>query len=187
MIRETIIRVIGALAEDIRGDWSNNVDDRINQMISLCCRLGEIKWLSELESNRLEIECDGRWLRDCWKGPYGGEVTLQDLKNVGLDKDIFNCPESIIKVDRDKAINFIGALAKNIEHDNSYNFDHKIDTIIYICKYLGEDDWIMELEENRNKIFYNKEWIKKSWSGPYGGKVNLKDLEYFGLDTLSIK
>ena len=95
MSRETILKVIGALAEDIRGDWSNCVDDRIDQMIDLCRRLGEINWISELDNNRCDICDDGRWMRD-WSGPYGGEVTKKELEGLGLSEHIFNYPKNMI-------------------------------------------------------------------------------------------
>lgn len=89
-------RVIGALAADIRGDWSHAVDTRIDTMIQLCQKVSEAGWIKKLKSNRGRIKQDGRWFRDSWDGPYGGTITYQELESLGLTPHDFNYPEDAI-------------------------------------------------------------------------------------------
>lgn len=83
--------VIGALAMDIRGSWTYP-DARVKVMKALCRDYGFGRWERELHEWDFE---DGRYFRDEWSGPYR-ECTLDDLDAVGLTKDIFDYPDSVI-------------------------------------------------------------------------------------------
>lgn len=90
------IKIIAALADDIRGDWSQNTAYRVQLMMKLCIDIEKIEWAVQLKANMDLIIEDGRWMRDYWMGPYG--ATSQE--EIGDDvlyekyKDCFQHPES---------------------------------------------------------------------------------------------
>ncbi len=59
--------MIGMIAADIRGDWSNGVMDRIESIKELYEELEEECPFIDAESALK----DGRWFRDDWTGYYG--------------------------------------------------------------------------------------------------------------------
>jgi hypothetical protein len=93
---DTYRNILGGLAEDIRGDWSDGVSKRIKKMEEIIEILG-LYWLSEID----EDECcqDGRWMRNEWSGPYGCELKICEMDKEILDRYIgwFQYPESIFE------------------------------------------------------------------------------------------
>ena len=70
-------RVLGALATDIRGDWSSDVTSRLETMIEICQELNEQGYIDAINKNEDVIVGDGRWFRDEWEGPYGATSLLK--------------------------------------------------------------------------------------------------------------
>ena len=73
--------MIGVLTESIRGSW-NDTWDRLNAIIKLCGKLGRQDWIDQIENNADYIRDDGRWFRDVWTGPYGGDLFKVDDKTL---------------------------------------------------------------------------------------------------------
>ncbi len=83
--------LLGAFAEDIRGDWSGYVSRRIKQMYEIMSQLGIHYEIDE------EACCDdGRWMRDEWDGPYGTVKKIAELDRGIVDQyiDEFQYPEN---------------------------------------------------------------------------------------------
>lgn len=79
-------RIVGALAYDLRQDWNDYE-----------CRLDEINRLGDHEVTAemiYEWGCgfDGRYFCNSeWEGPYGGEVTDEELNYFDVIPSIFEC------------------------------------------------------------------------------------------------
>lgn len=86
--------VIGALAQDIRKDWSDFVDQRIDDINSISEEFGLHYYVYDKDLE--DIYEDGRWFQDCWDGPYG-VCKLSDLEKIGRSIDIFNCKSSVLE------------------------------------------------------------------------------------------
>jgi len=80
--------ILGLLAQDIRGSWGNGTRCRVKAMVRLCYDLGENEWANLLEYSTLEIEFDGRWMRDSWPGPY--YVNYENMECKELIKGYIN-------------------------------------------------------------------------------------------------
>jgi len=93
---EASLRIIGALASDIRGDWSNygDVNKRLYAMVNLSIDIQREDLIDWIEEHRNEIYSDGRTFRD-WPGPYG-TCTQADLKLIDLPDFMFSCPDRSI-------------------------------------------------------------------------------------------
>lgn len=85
---EQIENMIGALALDIRYDWSDwhNVKYRVNIIKDLCQNLGRSDLLEQIDENIENIGYDGRWFRDHWNGPYGCDFTRQNVGDTLYDE-----------------------------------------------------------------------------------------------------
>lgn len=88
------LAVAGALALDLRGDWSD-ARDRHNDLIRLLQEAGEPTLADEAAEWNQD---DGRWFRDRWSGPYG-TCTRADLEEAGETEDLFHYPDSVINDD----------------------------------------------------------------------------------------
>ena len=87
--------VIGALAHNIRGDWSQNVEDRIDLMYEIGDAFGV--FLFAMSDKEVQDACDdGRWFRDEWDGPYHEQCTVDDLQMIGYEEYIFNNPQYVV-------------------------------------------------------------------------------------------
>lgn len=82
-------RVVGALAQDLRGDW-HDTRDRVSYMKDLN-RDYQLDLDDAIDGWDGE---DGRYFR-AWRGPYGN-CTREDLKKVDLDVYIFSYPEYVV-------------------------------------------------------------------------------------------
>src|SRR6185437_910578 len=84
--------VIGLLASNIRGDW-RDPGSRIEHINQLCLELDHMDWWKQLNSTHAMYN-DGRWFRDKWNGPYGGDwLELHDLKYLERVFDDLTHPE----------------------------------------------------------------------------------------------
>ena len=73
--------MIGLIAQDIRGDWSNYVHSRIGCIEELYDLLKEMCPYIDEDA----AIYDGRWFRDCWDGPYGGNQDEKDYTPDGVE------------------------------------------------------------------------------------------------------
>ena len=87
--------LIGALAVDIRHYWGDNVDSRLDLMITLCRKIDRNDLAEWLDYNRNNIYNDGRYLRDEFElyGKYTEDFV--NSKEFEKYKDYFECLESI--------------------------------------------------------------------------------------------
>ena len=60
-------KMIGYIASDIRGNWRDSVKHRLGAIRELYARSG--RTCPKIKDGR--VAEDGRWMRDCWTGPYG--------------------------------------------------------------------------------------------------------------------
>ena len=65
--KKTYVFLLGLYAADIRNYWGDHVGRRINRMFEFMRILG-VDYPIDIEA----CVDDGRWMRDHWKGPYGG-------------------------------------------------------------------------------------------------------------------
>lgn len=194
--KQAATRVIGALALDIRGDWScrDSVIDRCESIEWLASAYNII--IPELDSD--VVMMDGRWMRNVWGGPYGW-CTLEDLALLKLDTDIFEAPnwcveglatattQSIpatpqsVPVEQQKqaAINVIGALAMDIRCDFADNVVARCNLIEELASKhkvrIPKIDYDCVMDDGR--------WMRDEWvsaGGPYGA-CTYKDLELLDL------
>jgi hypothetical protein len=59
-----------SLLKDMRGDWSSNIDSRVNKIIELGEELGHkqvVKSAKDYMRNVANGDSDGRWFRDSWE------------------------------------------------------------------------------------------------------------------------
>ncbi len=91
---EATLRIIGALAQDIRGDW-NDVSERLYAMINLAKDIQRPDLADWLNKHKKDIRSDGRIFRDDWPGPYG-TCTRADLTLIDLPTFMFSSPEGAI-------------------------------------------------------------------------------------------
>jgi hypothetical protein len=96
--RLAALRVIGALAGDLREDYSMAVDQRIELMYELAAEFGiELPPLSEQDIKT--VWYDGRFFRDEWVrdrgGPYGC-CSSADLALIGENFGIFLRPRDAV-------------------------------------------------------------------------------------------
>ncbi len=92
--KEQVMALVGALASDIRGYWGYGVDGRLCAMRALLTEVGEAELVEKLDELWDQIKEDGRYLRDCWHGPYR-DSTKAEVGDELYDKyvDIFLFPE----------------------------------------------------------------------------------------------
>ena len=88
------MRIIGALAQDLRGDW-NNIDSRFYAMINLANDIQRQDLVDWLDKNKKSIRSDGRIFRDDWSGPYC-TCARADLTLIDLPTFMFSSPETAI-------------------------------------------------------------------------------------------
>jgi len=93
METEASLRIIGALAHDIRGDW-NDIDMRFYAMINLAQDIDRKDLVEWLKSNKRSIRADGRTFRG-WPGPYE-TCTRADLQLIDLPVAMFSEPSTAI-------------------------------------------------------------------------------------------
>jgi hypothetical protein len=59
----------------------------------------------------------------------------------------------------------IGILTHDIR-TNWSNIDNRLDAIIDLCKQINKVEWVQEIENNLEDIYYDGRWFR-SWDGPY--------------------
>lgn len=97
-IEAATLRIIGALAQDIRGDW-NSIDQRFFAMVNLAADIDRQDFVDWLNSHKSDIREDGRIFRDDWQErgwPYC-TCTRADLKLIDIPTFLFSSPDGSIE------------------------------------------------------------------------------------------
>jgi hypothetical protein len=68
---------------------------------------------------------------------------------------------------RNQVKKMIGILAGDIRQGWGEQVDDRLDCIIKLSKMIGRNDWVVEIEANRDDINYDGRWMRDAWSGPY--------------------
>ena len=105
--------LLGIIAYSIRNDWSYGVESRVDTMRWICMELNETALYESLGNDIDDITYDGRWMRDCWTGPYGGYywtdiediVDKYELTNVTHSDSLF-CDYDLYKEEIDQRFGY---------------------------------------------------------------------------------
>jgi hypothetical protein len=77
--------------------------------------------------------------------------------------------------DQLKICNMIGLLACDIRGDWR-DVDDRLDAIIELCERVGMQEWIDEIDDNKDDIYYDGRWFRDCWSGPYEDDGSIDDV-----------
>ena len=83
--QKNVCTMIGYIAGNIRWSWGEKVTERLDAIRELCEKVEKPDWRQEIDDNEEDIRYDGRWMRNCWSGPYNMNCTKQDIIDLGYE------------------------------------------------------------------------------------------------------
>lgn len=84
---EEVRAIIGALCYDIRGDWSHDVDSRLDNIYILYSLIHEGEMISYIEEMKDDIMQDGRYLKNF--DSYYGNDTYEKICKENPDSHLY--------------------------------------------------------------------------------------------------